>query len=233
MRALVRAFVVTAKRIATQRQHLAFNYRCKRYQLMPRCLRVKPLVQSHEGEQIAERTSRQFLCAQIEHNHRVARRLELDLRFRRQVLTETLRRDELEVLVSLSTEVQINEQEKCKSRQKRKFDALLTNARQWRDGRQTVHGEAARRTTDSLPKWVVNLSSRPLSDAEQAVLSKDCRSLLNGQFSVFMGNVINCPDLQLIQMGNQFNRVPYWFSNPAVMMCWIREWKLAANLQQT
>ena len=83
-----------------------------------------------------------------------------------------LRRDELEVLVSLSTEVQINEQEKCKSRQKRKFDALLTNARQWRDGRQTVHGEAARRTTDSHPKWVVNLSSRPLLDAEQAVLSK-------------------------------------------------------------
>ena len=70
------------------------------------------------------------------------------------------------------TEVQINEQEKCKSRQKRKFDALLTNARQWRDGRQTVHGEAARRTTDSHPKWVVNLSSRPLSDAKQAVLSK-------------------------------------------------------------
>ena len=43
-----------------------------------------------------------------------------------------------------------------------------------------------------------------------------------------MGNVINCPDLQLIQMGNQFNCVPYWFSNPAVIMCWIRD----RNLQQ-
>ena len=46
------------------------------------------------------------------------------------MLTETLRRDELVVLVSLSSEVQINEQEKCKSRQKRNLDTLLTSAQQ-------------------------------------------------------------------------------------------------------
>ena len=98
--------------------HLAFNSRCKRYQLIPRCLQVKPLVQSHEGKRIAECASCQFLCAQIKHNHPVARRLELDLCFRRQVLTETLRRDKLAVLVLLSAEVQNNEQEKCKPRHK-------------------------------------------------------------------------------------------------------------------
>ena len=118
MLALVCAFVATAKRLATQRQHLAFNSRCKRYQLIPRCLQVKPLVQSHEGKWIAECASCQFLCVQIEHNHPVARRLELDLHFRHQVLTEKLRRDKLAVLVLLSAEVQNNEQEKCKPRHK-------------------------------------------------------------------------------------------------------------------
>ena len=79
-----------------------------------------------------------------------------------------LRRNELVVLDLLSAKVQINEQGKCKSRQKRKFDTLLTSAQQWKDGHQTVRGQAAMRTTNTHPKWVVNLSSRPLPDAKQA-----------------------------------------------------------------
>ena len=34
--ALIRGFVVTSKHIVTQRQHLAFSSRCKRYQLIPK-----------------------------------------------------------------------------------------------------------------------------------------------------------------------------------------------------
>ena len=49
---------------------------------------------------------------------------------------------------------------KCKERQKRKFDKLLNRGT----------GDArARRSKD---KWVVNLSSRPLSTAEESVLAK-------------------------------------------------------------
>ena len=40
----------------------------------------KVLVPSYNGEWITQRGSRQFLCAMIEHNHCVNRRLELDLR---------------------------------------------------------------------------------------------------------------------------------------------------------
>ena len=35
---LIRGFVVTSRRIITQRQHLAFNSRCKRYRLIPKFL---------------------------------------------------------------------------------------------------------------------------------------------------------------------------------------------------
>ena len=37
-----RRFVNTSKRMARQRQHLAFNSRCKRYSLIPIYLRVRP-----------------------------------------------------------------------------------------------------------------------------------------------------------------------------------------------
>ena len=69
-------------------------------------------------------TSRQFLCAMIEHNHHVTRYLELDLHCRRPVLVESLQKKDMAVLESLSVEVQLSEQEKCQTRQKRKFDAL-------------------------------------------------------------------------------------------------------------
>ena len=163
--ALIRGFVVTSKRIVTQRQHLAFNSRCKRYQLIPKFLRIKALVPSYDGERIAQCSSRQFLCALIEHNHRVTRRLELDLRHRRQILEESLQKEDLTVLELLCFEAQHAQQEKCRTRQKRKFDALLRNVQEWKC-------QEARENASRHAKWVVNLSSRTLSSAEKNVLSK-------------------------------------------------------------
>ena len=57
------------------------------------------------------------------------------------------------------------EREKCKTRQKRKFDALLKGSQEWRG--QGVHDD-----TRNHVKWVVNLSSRTLSSVEMNVLSK-------------------------------------------------------------
>ena len=69
------------------------------------------------------------------------------------------------MLESLSVEVQVSEQEKCKTRQKRKFNALLRSSQEWKT--QGFRGHAS-----NHPKWVVNLSSRTLSSAEESVLSK-------------------------------------------------------------
>ena len=110
-------------------------------------------------------TSRQFLCVMIEHNHRVTRCLQLDLRCRHQILVEPLQRKDMAVLESLTVEVQLSEQEKCKTRQKRKFDALLRSSQEWKT-------QGFRDHASNHAKWVVNLSSRTLSSAEESVLSK-------------------------------------------------------------
>ena len=52
------------------------------------------------------------------------------------------------MLESLCAEVQCTEQEKCKTRQERKFDALLSNVQQWR-------GQRARDEASNRAKWVV------------------------------------------------------------------------------
>ena len=173
MLALVRGYVKTSKRIVAQRQHLAFNSRCKRYQLIPKYLRVTSTVPSYDGSRIAERASRQFLCAQIDHNHRIARRLEQNLRHRREVLAESMRICDLSILDSLKADAQKKEEEKCKSRQKRKFDMLMRSAQKW--GRRTHPVDAQkcqRNESEEHPKWVVNLSSRSLSTSEHALLQK-------------------------------------------------------------
>ena len=72
--------------IASSRQHLTFNIRAKRYGLIPRSLRVCPLVHSQEGRQIAMKTSRNFLLARIGENLKKIRQRENDLFFSRRQL---------------------------------------------------------------------------------------------------------------------------------------------------
>ena len=79
----VRHYIKTAEMIASSRQHLTFNIRAKRYGLIPRSLRVRPLVHSQEGRQIAMKTSRNFLLARIRENVKKIRQRENDLFFQR------------------------------------------------------------------------------------------------------------------------------------------------------
>ena len=44
-------------------QHIAYNQRCRRYQLLPRSLTVKPLVPTPQGRRIVQGASYQFLSA--------------------------------------------------------------------------------------------------------------------------------------------------------------------------
>ena len=131
------------------------------------------MVPSYDGSQIAERASRQFLCAQIDHNHRITRRLEQDLRHRRTVLAESMREWDLSILDSLKMDVQKKEEEKCKSRQKRKFDALMRSAQHWGGRTRPEQAQRSQRSgSEEHPRWVVNLSSRSLSVSEHALLQK-------------------------------------------------------------
>ena len=57
-------------KLVRQSQQLTFNLRCKHFRLIPPSLRVKALVKTPEGYQIADQTSFRFLCARVGENVR-------------------------------------------------------------------------------------------------------------------------------------------------------------------
>ena len=70
-------------------------------------------------------------------------------------------------------DVQKKEEEKCKSRQKRKFDALMRSAQHWGGRTRPEQAQRSQRSgSEEHPRWVVNLSSRSLSVSEHALLQK-------------------------------------------------------------
>ena len=74
-----RMYLHTSLRIVRQRQHIAFNTRCKRYDVVPHSLLVKPLVNTLDGKTIARWASLHFLSARIDDGYRTIRKLEHDL----------------------------------------------------------------------------------------------------------------------------------------------------------
>ena len=96
--------------------------------MLPIDPKVTTIVPSNDGSQITKHASKQFLCAQIDHNHRITRRLEQDLQHQRTVLAESMRECDLSMLDTPRIDVQKKEEEKCKPRQKCKFDALRKSA---------------------------------------------------------------------------------------------------------
>ena len=143
---LARLYVETEEKIATYKQHLAFNLRTKRYGLTPRSLRVRPLVSTQEGRDIARRTSYRFLGARITQNVRKKRDLEHNSWFQRRQLAFHLDPEHLAKLDGFTELRKATTTERCKTRQKRKFDTLLFHSR-----------EEARAPRND--RWVVNLSS--------------------------------------------------------------------------
>ena len=157
--AAARYYVKTSRRITVQKQHLNFNLRSKRYALIPNSIRVRPLVDSYEGHRIAERASRQFLAARVTQNHRAIRHLETDAYFQRLQLEFALQPSHFCALEKLVDRARSLEQTKCKERQKRKFDSLLS--RSWNVRRNTPPDN-----------WVVNLSSKQLTIPQKSVLAR-------------------------------------------------------------
>lgn len=159
-----RRYVNTSLKIARQHQHIAFNTRCRRYGIIPRSLRVKPLVDTDGGRRIAARTSSQFLSARIDECYRTLRKLKRERLLQKEELTHAVRPQDLEALESHRRIATDNEKNKAKERQKRKFDTL-----------NLEHGCARRHDRQrmtSSDRLVVNLSSKSLSDAQKRVLAK-------------------------------------------------------------
>ena len=150
-------YINVSLKIIKQKEHIAFNSRCRRYKVIPKYLHVK--VNTEYGRRIASNTSRQFLTARIEGCYRLVRGFELELFFQERNLSYTLSPEELQALKSLRLSAQNDTKDKTKSRQKTKFDKLFSNCKENR-----LHP-----LTD---QWVLNLSSHQLSASQTSLLAK-------------------------------------------------------------
>ena len=113
----------SASKESRLRQHIAFSQRCRRYDLMPHSLALRPLVLTCEGHQIATRASRQFLAARIQHCYDRLRRLETDLYFQKRQLEHVDHSQHFASIEQHKEQVQVKVKTLCKERQKKKFDA--------------------------------------------------------------------------------------------------------------
>ena len=152
----VRHYVNTACRISRTHQHIAFSQRCRRYQVLPRSVTVKPLVQTAQGRRIAQRAGSLFLAARVQQCYKKLGDLETVLFLKRQ-LHHALGSDRMAAVEEHRRDAQTKVSSKAKERQKRKFEALLV--------KQTSRA-------NNGDRQVVNLSSKQLEAPHLAALSK-------------------------------------------------------------
>lgn len=153
-----RYYVKTSTKLSKYKQHTTFNRRCRERHVLPKCLRVKPLVRTAEGHQIAHNASRHFLGARIQECYRKIRHLETDLYFQRRQLEFSLQPDHLQELEHHHTHISDRESQKFKSTQIHKFDNLID------------HNQDRRRESPSS-QWVMNFALKPLTQHQQSVLA--------------------------------------------------------------
>ena len=79
-------YIKTSTKFSKDQQHTTFNRRCRERHVVSKYLRVKPLVRTSEGHQIAHNGSRHFLGACIQECYRKICHLETDLYYQRRQL---------------------------------------------------------------------------------------------------------------------------------------------------
>ena len=118
---------------------------------------------NQEGRDIAGRTSKIFLQVRISQNIRSIRSLEHDITYQRNEILYMLDKQYVSAVENLREKAyRDRSNNKCKERQKKKFDLLLLS-RMGHEGKMNKVYE---------DKWVANHSSRVLSEKEKEVLSK-------------------------------------------------------------
>jgi len=157
---LVRKLIVEKCRIVRFKEHLTFCHCCKSERLVPKTLRVKPLVQTAEGRRIALRSSLQFIAARISLCHSTisnANHVATSLRAR---LDSVLDDD---TLMTLDSEI-VKEEMQTRAKYRMCHDEKLERLR-------ASYG-ASKPSGKLNPRWVQNLSSYRLCPSEISVLSR-------------------------------------------------------------
>ena len=142
---LLRIYIKTLKKTSSINEHIIFNQRCRRYHILPSHVQIKPPVRTALGYRIVQDCAFKFLSACIRDGFVSKRRLGQDLFFQKRQLEFVLHPSHFLVFTAYCNNVQEKEKSRCKDRQKKKFEQLLSkqNSRHHSSGKQ----------------WVVNLSS--------------------------------------------------------------------------
>ena len=154
---LVNIYTRAECKLARLREQLTFNIRCKYMKVILPSLKVKPLVKTAEGYRIAKECSYRFLLARIKENVSSIKRLESDIRDRREDLRLALSSHHFSTVHEVGLARSRYESKVSRSRMRRKFERLVRRCNE---------------DVQKQGKWVVNLSSKELSQPEQSVLSK-------------------------------------------------------------
>uniref|UniRef100_A0A147BMT3 Putative reverse transcriptase n=1 Tax=Ixodes ricinus TaxID=34613 RepID=A0A147BMT3_IXORI len=154
---LAKRYVNVTRSISVFKTHLDFTKTCRDMRVIPQSLRLKRLVHTQEGHRIVAQAEHRLLNARIHECHTTIKKKELDLFFLRRKLEHQIP-DVLPPLQLFAGNVAATAENKQRSSQQRKL-SILSKSSTTNKGSDTT-------------AFVMNLSSRRLSDCETDVLAK-------------------------------------------------------------
>ena len=141
--------------------HLRFSLRCHHNNLIPNDLYLKSKLKTPKSKQILERASHQLLQDRIHINHNRRNRIKTSLDKQTDHIQSILQPEHHNQLVTYHNNTYENETKKVKNRHLKKFNNLL---------KKHLHQQPPAENTIDKSKWIVNLSSKTLTPAEENLL---------------------------------------------------------------
>ena len=154
-----------SSKLARYTNHLTFLTRCIKNRVVPKDLRVRPPVPTKGARRVAELPSKRFLRERVRLTQKAKGDVKKEAESTAQSITSALSANDANtILEQMKTNTQrvLNT---TKDRQKQKFEKLM----------QEKQAAVSPVDTPYVDKtnWVINLSSRSLSDAEIALMKKE------------------------------------------------------------
>ena len=145
------------KKLANTQEQLKFNLRCKKTNVIPKSLRVRPPIRTPGGYRIAQRTSKHYLEELISNCHyRIGvylRRIVANTNYVSTLIPENLTNQlKLEATTKLARIRNLKKQQ------------LIT--------KYNYLAQSAQDTTQVNDRWIINISNKQLTADEKRVLSK-------------------------------------------------------------
>jgi len=158
---LTRKLFVIHGNLAKQRCHLFFNHRCKDEHILPKSLRICPPVRNHQGYEISKRFGFSFLSLRIKENHVMIKKL-----------NAKINEISKEIIPLCSPRLWRHISRDLKDHYGCVFKTTKDNHKAKLDKLRKDNAGKSRVDENEKKKWVINLSSKKLSDDETSVLAK-------------------------------------------------------------